>query len=92
MDMKASRFTENADRRDFARAGGRAKTGDVCRKQRISTATFYEWKAKYGGLEVSNARKALEDENAMLKDAASKNGDARSQSGKPSLTCAANLR
>jgi hypothetical protein len=59
---------------------------------RISRATFYKWKAKYGGLEVSDARrlKALEDENAKLKkllaeamldnavkDVVAKNGDAR---------------
>lgn len=66
-----------------------AKTVDVCRKHGISDATFYKWKAKYGGLEVSDAKrlKALEDENAklkkllaeamldnaMLKDVASKN-------------------
>ena len=45
------------------------KTADVCRKHGISDATFYKWKAKYGGLEVSEARrlKALEDENARLK-------------------------
>ncbi len=45
------------------------KTADVCRKHGISDATFYKWKAKYGGLEVSDARrlKALEDENARLK-------------------------
>ena len=44
-------------------------TGDLCRKHGISSATFYKWKAKYGGLEVSDARKlkALEDENAKLK-------------------------
>jgi putative transposase len=41
----------------------------VCRKHGISSATFYKWKAKFGGLEVSYARrlKALEDENAKLK-------------------------
>jgi len=46
-----------------------ATTGDVCRKYGISSATFYKWKAKYGGLEVSDAKrlKALEDENARLK-------------------------
>jgi putative transposase len=54
---------------DLARAGGRAKTGDVCGKHGISSATFYEWKAKYGGPEVSDVRRliALEDENAKLK-------------------------
>ena len=46
-----------------------AKTADVCRKHGISDATFYKWKAKYGGMQVSDARrlKALEDENAKLK-------------------------
>ena len=46
-----------------------AATADVCRKHGISSATFYKWKAKYGGLEVSEARrlKALEDENRRLK-------------------------
>ena len=46
-----------------------AKTADVCRKHGISSATFYKWKAKYGGMDVSDARrlKTLEDENAKLK-------------------------
>ena len=46
-----------------------AKTADLCRKHGISSATFYKWQAKYGGVEVSDARrlKALEDENAKLK-------------------------
>ena len=46
-----------------------AKTADVCRKHGISDATFYKYKAKYGGMDVSDARKlkALEDENAKLK-------------------------
>jgi putative transposase len=48
-------------------AGG--KTADVCRRHGISDATFYNWKAKYGGMEVSDAKKlrALESENAKLK-------------------------
>jgi putative transposase len=48
-------------------AGG--KTPDLCRRHGISDATFYKWKAKYGGLEVSEARrlKSLEDENRRLK-------------------------
>tara|TARA_R100000365_G_C2707820_1_gene44189 strand:+ start:65 stop:349 length:285 start_codon:yes stop_codon:yes gene_type:complete len=46
-----------------------AKTADVCRKHGISSATFYKFKAKFGGMEVSDARrlKALEDEHARLK-------------------------
>lgn len=45
------------------------KTADVCRKHGISEATFYKYKAKFGGMEVSDAKrlKALEDENAKLK-------------------------
>jgi len=48
-------------------AGG--KTTDVCRRHGISGATFYKWKAKFGGMEVSDAQKlrALETENAKLK-------------------------
>jgi putative transposase len=48
---------------------GGAKTADVCRKHGISSATFYKWKAKYGGLDVSDAKrlKSLEDENSKLK-------------------------
>ena len=44
-------------------------TAEVCRKHGISSATFYKWKARYGGLDVSDARrlKSLEDENAKLK-------------------------
>jgi putative transposase len=45
------------------------KAADLCRKHGISEATFYNWKAKYGGMEVSEAKrlKALEDENAKLR-------------------------
>ena len=44
-------------------------TAEVCRRQGISSATFFKWKAKFGGMNVSDARKlkALEDENAKLK-------------------------
>ena len=46
-----------------------AKTADLARKHGVSEATLYHWKAKYGGLEVSEAKRlrALEDENAKLK-------------------------
>ena len=45
------------------------RTADVCRRHGISQATFYKYKSKYGGLEVSDARKlrALDDENNKLK-------------------------
>ena len=46
-----------------------AKASEVCRKHGISDATFYNWKAKFGGMEVSDAKKlrSLEAENAKLK-------------------------
>ena len=67
--MKASRFTEEQIIAILREQEAGAATGDACRKHGISSATFYKWKAKYGGLEVSDAKrlKALEDENAKLK-------------------------
>jgi putative transposase len=67
--MKRSRFTEEQIIAILKEQEAGAKTAEVCRRHGISDATFYNWKAKYGGLEVSQARrlKALEDENARLK-------------------------
>jgi putative transposase len=67
--MKRSRFTEEQIIGMLKEHEAGMKTAEVCRKHGISEATFYNYKAKYGGLEVSDARrlKALEEENAKLK-------------------------
>jgi putative transposase len=69
MDMRASRFTDEQIIGILREQDAGAKTADVCRKHGISSATFYKWKAKYGGLDVSEAKRlrALEEENARLK-------------------------
>jgi putative transposase len=67
--MKRSRFSEEQIIAILREQEAGAKTADVCRKHGISDATFYKWKARFGGLEVSEARRlrALEDENRRLK-------------------------
>ena len=93
--MKRARFTEEQIIAVLKEHEAGAKTADLARKHGISEATFYNWKAKFGGMDVSEAKrlKQLEDENAklkkllaeqmldnaVLKDLASKNGNARCQ-------------
>lgn len=67
--MKRSRFTEEQIIGILREQEAGMKTADVCRKHGISEATFYKYKAKFGGMDVSDARKlkALEDDNTKLK-------------------------
>jgi putative transposase len=67
--MKRSRFTEEQIIAVLREQESGVPTADVCRQHGISSATFYAWKAKFGGMDVSEAKrlKSLEDENAKLK-------------------------
>ena len=67
--MKRSRFKDEQIIAILREQEAGSATADVCRKHGISSGTFYKRKAKYGGLDVSDAKrlKALEDENAKLK-------------------------
>jgi putative transposase len=67
--MKRSKFTEEQIIGILREQDAGAKTADLCRRHGISSATFYAWKAKFGGMDVSDAKrlKALEEENARLK-------------------------
>jgi putative transposase len=67
--MKRSRFTQEQIIGILREQEAGVPVADLCRKHGLSSPTFYKWKAKYGGMDVSEARrlKALEEENAKLK-------------------------
>jgi putative transposase len=67
--MRKSKFTEEQIIAILAEQERGMATEEVCRRHGVSSATFYKWKSKYGGMDVSDARKlkTLEAENARLK-------------------------
>ena len=67
--MKRKRFTEEQIIAVLKEHEAGAKTADLARKHGISEATLYNWKARYGGMDVSDAKRlrSLEDENRKLK-------------------------
>jgi putative transposase len=67
--MKRKRFTEEQIIGILREQEAGAKTGDLARKHGVSEATLYNWKAKFGGMDISDAKrlKAPEDENGKLK-------------------------
>jgi putative transposase len=66
---KKSRFTEEPIIRALKEVDAGAKVDEVCRRLGVTQTTFYRWKSKFGGMEVSDARRlsTLEDENRRLK-------------------------
>ena len=67
--MRKSRFSEDQIIGILREQEAGRPTAEVCRRHGVSGATFYKWKSKFGGMDVSDAKrlKALEDENAKLK-------------------------
>jgi putative transposase len=67
--MRKSRFTEEQIIKALKEHAAGLSAADVCRKHGISDATFYKWRSRFGGMEISDARKlkALEEENRKLK-------------------------
>ncbi len=67
--MKKSRFSEEQIIAILREQEQGLATAEVCRRHGISSATFFKWKARFGGMDVSDARRleVLEDENAKLK-------------------------
>jgi len=67
--MRKSKFSEYQVIKILKEVEGGRAVKDICREQGISSATYYKWKSKYGGMEASDVRRMreLEDENRKLK-------------------------
>ena len=67
--MKKSRFTESQIVSILKESDAGMKVEEVCRRHGISSATYYNWKSKYGGMEAFDVKrlKELEEENSCLK-------------------------
>lgn len=67
--MRKSRFTDEQIIKILKEHAAGSSAGDLCRKHGVSDATFYKWRSRFSGMEISEARKlkALEEENRKLK-------------------------
>ena len=85
--MKKSRYTESQIIGVLKEVDAGMKVEEVCRQHGISSATYYNWKSKYGGMEASDVKrlKELEEENELLREVLEESGMAPVEPGKGEL-------